>query len=488
MKNNLKISISYPPLESDKGVPLLSQNRQFQWFSSPTYIYPMVPAYAATLLFKAGYQVFWDDGIAQKLTYSNWLTRLRRQKPDLIVIESKTPVIKRHWSIITEIKQELPQSKIILVGDHVSTLPEESMQNCPVDFIATGGDYDFLILNIANHLTQKEKLEPGIWYRCGKQIKNTGHFLLNHNLDDLPMIDRDLTCWQLYAYQNGNYRKTPGTYIFSARDCWWGKCTFCSWTTLYPGKDYRKHSVERMLDEIGILIDKYQVKEIFDDSGTFPIGDWLRQFCQGIINRGYNQKIKISCNMRFNALSKAEYQLMGRAGFRLILYGLESANQTTLDKINKNIKLKSIEKELSWAKKAKLEPHITTMIGYHWETYSQAKKTIDFTRNLFRKNLVDSLQATIIIPYPGTPLFRQCQNNNWLLTSDWQDYDQKSQVIKSPLTEKQIKTLTQSLYTSFLTPRFFLNKILAIRSFNDLKYYFKSFRKVIGHLFDFSSH
>ena len=47
---NLKISISYPPLESDKGIPLLSQNRQFQWFSEPTYIYPMVPAYAATLL------------------------------------------------------------------------------------------------------------------------------------------------------------------------------------------------------------------------------------------------------------------------------------------------------------------------------------------------------------------------------------------------------------------------------------------------------
>ena len=46
----LKIAISYPPLESKKGTPLLSQNRQFQWFSDPTYIYPMIPATAATLL------------------------------------------------------------------------------------------------------------------------------------------------------------------------------------------------------------------------------------------------------------------------------------------------------------------------------------------------------------------------------------------------------------------------------------------------------
>ncbi len=40
----MRIAIAYPPLPSEKGVPLLSQNRQFQWFSRPTYIYPVVPA------------------------------------------------------------------------------------------------------------------------------------------------------------------------------------------------------------------------------------------------------------------------------------------------------------------------------------------------------------------------------------------------------------------------------------------------------------
>ncbi len=72
----MKISISYPPLHSEKGVPLLSQNRQFQYFQSPTYIYPVVPAYAATLLENAGYDVVWDDGIAEEKTYSQWLNDL----------------------------------------------------------------------------------------------------------------------------------------------------------------------------------------------------------------------------------------------------------------------------------------------------------------------------------------------------------------------------------------------------------------------------
>jgi anaerobic magnesium-protoporphyrin IX monomethyl ester cyclase len=97
-----------------------------------------------------------------------------------------------------------------------------------------------------------KKLESGIWYRTAKQVKNTGQFNLDHNLDSLPLIDRELTKWRLYAYENGNYRYTPGTYIMSSRDCWWrknGGCSFCSWTTLYP--QFRVRSVFKVLDEIG---------------------------------------------------------------------------------------------------------------------------------------------------------------------------------------------------------------------------------------------
>lgn len=59
--------ISYSPLESVKGTPMLAQNRQYQVFHSPTYIYPIVPALAATLLKENGYEVVWSDGIAERL-------------------------------------------------------------------------------------------------------------------------------------------------------------------------------------------------------------------------------------------------------------------------------------------------------------------------------------------------------------------------------------------------------------------------------------
>lgn len=513
-KKNAKfrISISYPPMPDEKGTPCLGQNRQFQWFNNPTYIYPMVPSYAASLLKEHGYEVLWDDAIAQELTQDEWLERLKEFKPDLIMFESKTPVIKRHWKVIEVVKKELRTASgepptIVLVGDHPTAMPEESMKNSQVDFIATGGDYDFLMLNIANIINHGEKLEPGIWYRTNpksevrspKQIQNsksknqndgvanTGHFLLNHDLDDLPMIDRDLTQWELYAYKNGNYKYTPGTYTFAARDCWWGRCSFCSWTTLYPGKDYRKHSPKRMLDEIGILIEKYHVKEIMDDSGSLPIGPWLKEFCEGMIKRGYNKKVRLDCNMRLKGLKQEEYNLMGRAGIRFILYGLESGNQKTLDRINKNLKVEEIEKGVRMAKKGGLEPHITTMIGYPWEDREDAQRTIDLSKQLFNKGYVDTLQATVVTPYPGTPLFKECKENGWLKTLDWDDYDQRMEVMKSPLTDKDIKELTSDLYKSFMTPKFIIRKIFGVRSWSDMKFLFRAAGKVLGHLTDFSS-
>ena len=135
----------------------------------------MVPAYAATLLGNAGYEVVWDDGIAEEKTYSQWLSDLEKSNPDVVMIETKTPVVKKHWSIIEGIKKVVPDSKVVLVGDHVTALPQESMENSQTDFVLTGGDYDFLLLNLVNFLAGKtSKLESGIWYRDNKSITKYG--------------------------------------------------------------------------------------------------------------------------------------------------------------------------------------------------------------------------------------------------------------------------------------------------------------------------
>jgi len=525
----MKIIISYPPLQHTKGFPTLGQNRQFQYFKEPTFIYPVVPAQAATLLKQAGHEVIWLDCIAEGVPYDRFMEIIHKEKPDVLAFETKTPVVKQHWKIINDIKG-LPAGggapcrrrgtglsdkagcldpiglgaspkgvvpKVVLFGDHVTALPEESFQNSRVDFVLTGGDYDFLLLNLCNVLESvanlstvnrqlSTKFEPGIYYRDNGQIRNTGVFELKHELDLLPFIDRKLTHWQQYAYDNGNYKRTPGTYIMSGRDCWWGKCSFCSWTTLYT--KFRARSPRNVLDEIGQLIEKYNVREIMDDCGSFPVGSWLKEFCEGMISRGYNKRIYLDCNMRFGVLSQEDFSLMKKANFRLLLFGLESANQKTLDRINKTLRVESIVEGCRSASRAGLYPHITIMFGYPWETYEEALQTLKLGSWLLKKGYAFTAQATMIIPYPGTPLFNECKENGWLKTLDWDDYDMKQPVMRRQFSDEKLAQLIQGMYKVSFQPEFMLRKLSSLRGTDDLKYYLRAGKKVIGHIFDFNRH
>jgi len=481
----MRVCITYPPLKSDKGVPLLSQNRQFQWFNNPTFIYPVVPATAATLLKSKGYDVLWLDGIAEGMTINEWWQYLEREKPDIVAIETKTPVVKMHWEIIKQLKEKFPEIKVVIMGDHVTALPEETLKACPVDYVLTGGDYDFLLLNLVDFLSGRINfLEPGFYFWKDGKIVSTGPFQRKYDLSTLPWIDRDLTRWKNYAYHNGNYKRTPGTYIMSGRDCWYHQCTFCSWTTLYP--QFNKRPVSDVLDEIGMLIERYQVKEIMDDTGTFPVGDWLNEFCEGMIVRGYNKKVTIDCNMRLgNALSFEQMKLMKRANFRLILVGIESANQATLDRIRKGERIEEMIENVKLMRKAGLYPHITIMFGYPWETEEDAKRTLELGRYLLIKNYAYTMQATVVIPYPGTPLFDECQRNGWLVTEDWDRYDMREPIMKTPMNTETLMKYVQGLYSVAFHPEFLVRKFLSIRDLEDVKYFVRAGAKVLGHIFDF---
>ena len=486
----MRISISYPPIDSGKGVPLLSQNRQFQYFHEPTYIYPMVPASAATLMKNAGYDVVWDDGIAEEKSYGQWLADLKKNSPDLVMIETKTPVVKRHWRIVDDVKEVVPEARVVLVGDHVTALPRESMENSRVDYVIEGGDYDFLLLNLVKYLDGEEREpEPGVWYREDGKIKSSGSFRLNHDLDGLPFVDRDLTKWWLYSEKNGNFKETPGTYTMVGRDCWWrkdGGCTFCSWPTLYPS--YRVRKPEFLVDEVGMLIERYRVKEIFDDTGTFPVGNWLRQFCDLMIERGYNEEILFSCNMRFGALSLEDYKLMKKAGFRMLLFGLESASQRILDELNKGLTVEEMVDSCRKAKEAGLTVHITIMFGYAGASREEELQTYRLAKRLMEDGYADTLQSTLLMPYPGSRLYEMAVKRGWLRYSlgEWERWDMSEPVLRSgDMSPEEVKRLCDETYKLFLSPKYVLRRLLSIRSFGDLQFSFRGARKILGHIMDF---
>jgi radical SAM superfamily enzyme YgiQ (UPF0313 family) len=191
--------------------------------------------------------------------------------------------------------------------------------------------------------------------------------------------------------------------------------------------------------------------------------------------------------MRFDALNLEQYRLMKRANFRFMLFGLESVNQETLDRIRKGDDRETMLRSCSDAAKAGLEPHLTVMFGYPWEDLEDVNRTVDFAQYLMRKGYAKTLQSTIVIPYPGTPLFKECRENGWLKTEDWERYDMREPVMKTPMGDEKLLEACQRLYRVAFHPEFILRRILSIRGWSDLKFIIRGIRFVLGHLRDFKT-
>jgi len=486
----MKIAIVYPPISAEKGYPLLSQSRQFRFSSSrEVRIYPLLPASAATMLARAGHEVLFLDGINRRLSLEEFEMQLSSFRPELIVMETKAPVIREHWSFINRFKDKV-KSKFVLVGDHVSFFPEESFENSSVDYCVTGGDYDFSLRKLADHLGNHGELPKGLYLREGAKVVNTGRFELSENLDTAPFIDRNLTHWKVYGEA---YLHHPCTYILSGRGCGWsdgsgGRCTFCIWQHALWDCTARLRSPENVAEEIEILVKKYRVKEIFDDNESGAMWDkkWLEAFHKEMTKRNLIKKVFLSSNARGDSLDDETCRLLKATGFRLLKVGLESGSDGVLAKLNKGESLNKIVEGIKKAKDHGMKVLFTTMAGYPWETEEDAKMTYEVAKELmlYKTRFGDSLQASLVVPYPGTPLYRRALKEGWLIPkpNDYERFNMSEPVLKSSVDGR---LWCQRLWKLYYHPSFMVRSLLSIRSVDDLKLVWRAAKSLVGHVKDF---
>ena len=503
----MRIAIIYPPITYNNEYPLLTQNRQFKYTNSrKVRIYPLVIAYLATMLKNDNNEVLYLDGINLRLSMKNFEKRLTSFKPDFTILETKAPIIKKHWQYINELKKKI-NTKIILVGDHIIFYPEESLLKSEADYTIAGGDYDFIIRDLIRYYkNETDKMPSGVYYKKDGEIKNSG-IAKFYNLNELPIIDRDLTQWNIYGEA---YLYHPVAYILSGRGCGGsnsfknfksnkkefkkyetkmaGLCTFCIWQYSLWKCSARLMSPSKVVDEIENLIKNYKIKEIFDEneSGAIWSYEWLKDFYEEMKKRNLLGKITISSNARADSLNDKTLKLLKKLNYRLLKIGVESGNNKTLKLLKKDETIEEIVEGIKRAKRYGLIAMLTTMVGYPWENEEDTKRTYKVTKEimLYKTHFGDSLQASIIIPYPGTPLYREAIKNKWLIVKpdDYEKFDMAHQILKTDIdTEKWCK----KIWKIHLHPLFLLKSFLSIRKLSDIKLAIGGLISLFGHLKDY---
>lgn len=147
-----------------------------------------------------------------------------------------------------------------------------------------------------------------------------------------------------------------------------------------------------------------------------------------------------------------DFVSMRNVNFRMLLFGLESANQCTLDKINKGVKIEDI-KYIIKASKAGLEPHIAVMFGYPWESDRDAIRTLRLVWWLLKKGYAKTAQASVYNP---------------------------NQTTEDSPERRTAKKNVRRIYEAWRSPQFWLNKLLGIHNKDDLKYLWKQIKAGIS--------
>lgn len=480
----MKVLFTYfPHYSEDKGYLLVSQNRFTKYRGNPELIYPIIPASSLTLLKQNGFQVGYIDAIANQLSFDDYIKEISLFNPDVLFFETKTPCIKKDWETVRLLKKNFPEILIGSCGDHVSVLPEETMENSMVDYTVLGGDYDYGIFLLCESLTGKRQFPKGIVYRDGnKKIINNNDPVFLNDLDEIPIIDRNIVPWNQYHEAWRLYDEF--TYIMGSRGCPY-RCTFCSWPQmLYQGK-VRFRKPEYIVKEMQYLVKNHGIKELFFDDDTFTCNKkWVLDICKHIEQANLN--VLWSCNGRVDNVDLDMLKKMKKNGCRLIKYGVESASPGTIEKINKGYTLEDVKKSFYLTQKSGILIHATAMIGFPWETKGDMINTMNFIKNL----KPDTCQFSIPIAYPGTKLFSDAEKNNWLnFGRNWEKYDMSLPTLKNDsLSSEEIVELCKKAWINvYLSPGFMLRKIKKLRKFSILKWYMRGLKSVLaGHLnFDF---
>lgn len=328
------------------------------------------------------------------------------QNADLVGVYCSTKALRPSLEVAA-IAKKLGKT-VVFGGPHPSVLPEDIMQNPDVDFvIMSEGEESFYALIEALEGRGELASIDGFCYRSeGTTVINPRTRFVD-NLDTIPFPDR-----ALFKF---DYTKTVT--FCATRGCPY-KCSNCQPALSMQTCAFRMRSVENVMEELRLIAPGRLVH--FIDNDLTVNKKWIRTLCERIIA----EKLIFTwgCQGRVNTLSQDLMSLMKRAGCINIGVGIESGSQTLLDNfLKKQLSLDRAKQVVSESVASGMPLHGWFIIGIPTETLEDMEQTIDFAVN----HDFATVGFSIGTPWPGTVFYRIARENSWMLTTNWEEFNEK---------------------------------------------------------------
>jgi radical SAM superfamily enzyme YgiQ (UPF0313 family) len=359
------------------------------------------PVYLGTILRQRGHEVEVYNEDIYRPDYS-------KLNADVVGISILTSTARRGY----EIAKKFPKEKVIIGGVHASLLPDEALQFARQVVV---GEAEEVITDVVEGLIQDQ-----IVY--GKPVEN---------LDSLPHPDFSL----IKGYKSAPFIVPVST----SRGCPFD-CAFCSVTKVF-GRKYRFRSAENVMEE---LASRDTGRLFFCDDNFTASPERTHTLLELMLKHKIsNWSCQVRCDV---ARNNKLLTLMAKAGCAVVCVGFESVNAKTLDAYQKKQTIEDIINAIRSFHREKIKIHGMFVLGGD----DDSEKTVWDTLKFSIKEKIDTIQMSILTPFPGTKVHQELKEQKRIFSRDWNLYDGQHVVFRPKLlSAKQLQLNVVEAYTKF---------------------------------------
>lgn len=413
-------------------------------FPRPISEAPSGFAYLNAVLKSKGYEV---KALVNTFKYyytdEEILKEIETYKPNIVGFNLGTLQLLSTYKLIKKVPSSV--TCILAGGPHATTCPEEVLNN-GVDIVVRNEGEETLS-ELCDYLDQFDK---DVLDKPFIDIKNvlgisyiTAGGDIIHNLqrpykDFSELPKPDYSCFDLEKFKTSDGVVKGLHRIYCSRGCP-NKCTFCD--SAIFGRRVRYRPLEDVIAEIKYRNKTYGMTSFVIADDTFTASKkYVREFCYAMQKE--NPDIIWSCSTRANTIEENLLKLMRESGCYLIAFGIESADETTLERIKKHITLKQAHDAVDLCYKLGYRIFVNLMTGFPWEDVKAVENNISYIKQHFNQAYVFQVSGGIV-PYPGTEIYEEYKDilGKWWLKPSHQGYGQ--QIHQNSIEPYKVNTFYQ---------------------------------------------
>jgi radical SAM superfamily enzyme YgiQ (UPF0313 family) len=372
---------------------------------------PMFAVYTIAVLKKNGHDVHYSKILPNDLDLF-----------DLYIVVSSIVCCETECANIKNIVQL--NKKVLVIGPFATSNPKK--------YIDAGGT---VILG-----------EPEFFFMKNKdlsEIENNKIISFQHDfiLDDLPYPDWESVSKNTNASSLfGGGKSLP---ILATRGCPYSCFKYCVYP-LQQGRKPRSRDVIKIVDELEYWYKKLNVKMFVFRDPVFSINKkHTIEFCEELIKR--NLKIRYIIETHLRILDSELIKILKQSGLKAVKVGVESGDEEVMKDANRF----TVNKDEQLTKIRELEKNnilVSSMfiIGFPTDDEDSIIKTINYAKKL---NTTFS-QFSVWTPYPGTPVFKEYEDQ--ITANRFEEFDQYNLVFKHKNLNKEIiRKYLSKAYSSY---------------------------------------